>query len=179
MPLILPSLKHRTSWNVFWYPGGGGVLGTKDHGDVPLTWVAKSASWYINDSLFNAKFGTDIWMGQFLSFLSTLSQVGLNLRTFEKKSGNLVKIWPKMADWYMNVSLLLAKLVYAWVQFQIPSGTSLPKPNLSYPRSGTSWAITSRPSFSVITWRVNDKDLGGKKQRKRVKKSMKKNDIFV
>ena len=38
---------------------GRGVLSTKDpfYGDVPLTWVAKSASWYMNDPLLNAKSG--------------------------------------------------------------------------------------------------------------------------
>ena len=35
--------------------GGGGVLGTKVYGDVPVKWVSKSASWYNDhDPLFSA-----------------------------------------------------------------------------------------------------------------------------
>ena len=30
------------------------------------------------------------------------AKIGPNLRKFEKKMGNLVKMWPKSADWYMN-----------------------------------------------------------------------------
>ena len=36
------------------------------------------------------------------------------------------------ADWYMNGSRFLGKLVFVWIQFRIPSGTSLPKPNLTH-----------------------------------------------
>ena len=36
----------------------GDLLSIKDlDGDVPQTWVAESAFWYISDSLFYAKFG--------------------------------------------------------------------------------------------------------------------------
>ena len=45
---------------------------------------------------------------------------------------NLAK---NQAEWYMNGSLFLGELVFVWVQFHIPSGTSLPEPNLSYPPS--------------------------------------------
>ena len=38
-----------------------------------------------------------------------------------------------LPDWYMNGSLFLWRLVFVWIQFQIPSGISLRKPNLSSP----------------------------------------------
>ena len=35
---------------------GEGTQYKRPYGDVPPTWVAKSASWYMNDPLFNTKF---------------------------------------------------------------------------------------------------------------------------
>ena len=44
----------------------GGTQYKRLYGDVPPTWVAKSASWYINDPLFCAKCG--LWIGPFFKF---------------------------------------------------------------------------------------------------------------
>ena len=37
--------------------GVGSTQYKRPYRDVPPTWVAKSASWYLNDPLKNAKFG--------------------------------------------------------------------------------------------------------------------------
>ena len=58
-----------------------------------------------------------------------------NLRKFWKNRVILLKIWIKIGPiWYMDGSLFLENLVYAWVHFQIPSGTYLPKLNQSTPQ---------------------------------------------
>ena len=55
---------------LFHPPGGvGGTQYKRPYGDVLPTWAAKSASWYMNDPLKNAKFG--IWMGQFFKIWAT------------------------------------------------------------------------------------------------------------
>ena len=74
----------------------GGTQYKSAYRDVPQTWVAKSASWFINDPLL--QFG--IWMGRFFKMFS-------NLRKFEK---NWSKIVPKSVIG-RNGSLFLGKLV--------------------------------------------------------------------
>ena len=120
--IILP---HNTSYWVTQYK--------RPYGDMPPTLVAKSASQYINNPLFYAKYG--IWMGQFFQISKNLSQNKFKKIWKKKKGGGNFgqNSAQNRADWYMNGSLFLGKLVLVWIKFQIPSGTSLPKPNLSYP----------------------------------------------
>ena len=101
--------------NVYNYVGIlGGTLYKRPYGDVPPTWVAKSASWYISDPLQNAKFG--IWMINFSKF----SQIWANLKKFGKNRVILLKnLAQNWADWYKNGPLFLEKLVFVWVYFQI------------------------------------------------------------
>ena len=62
------------------------------------------------------------------------AKIGSNLRKFWKKSGdfalNLAKNW---TDWYMNGSLFLEKLVFAWVYFQILWRHIPTKTKIEYP----------------------------------------------
>ena len=58
------------------------------YGDVPSTWVAKAASWYMNGPLYNTEFG--ICMGQFFQIFQI---------------SNLTH------NWNMKGSLFLEKLV--------------------------------------------------------------------
>ena len=101
--------------------------------------------WYMNGSIFQ--------------------KLDSNLRKFEKKSDNFGQNFaPNQADWYVNWSLFLGKLVYVWVQFHIPSGTSLPKPKLSYPLPGVGFdfifrlmahiSTTCRPLASSQWWMI-------------------------
>ena len=48
----------------------GGTQYKRPYKDVPPTWVAKSASWSLNDLLFYAKFGK--WMGKFFNYFLKL-----------------------------------------------------------------------------------------------------------
>ena len=68
------------------HPGGGGTQYRRPYGDVPQTWVAKSAFWYMNDPLFDAKF--DIWMGYFVKIFPNFSQNWLKFKKIWKKLGN-------------------------------------------------------------------------------------------
>ena len=79
-------------------------------GDMPPTWVAKSASWYMNGSIFQ--------------IFPNLSQNWLKFKKILEKLGdfaqNLAQNW---GDWYMNGSLFFLffffKLVFVWIYFQI------------------------------------------------------------
>ena len=98
----------------------------RPYGDVPPTWVAKSASWYINDPLCRNWYMN----GSIFQFFQKFEPNWFNLRKLEeKKSGDFGQ---NLALWYMNGSLFLGKLVYVWAKFQISRGTFLPKQKLSY-----------------------------------------------
>ena len=93
-----------TSLSMNWqekYPGG--TQYKRSYGDVLPTWVAKSASWYMNDPIQNAKFG--IWMDWFFKIFWNL--IGSNLRKFWKNPVILLKIWPKIEQIG----------IYKWVTF--------------------------------------------------------------
>ena len=84
------------------------------------TWVAKSASWYMNDPLQNAKF--DIWMGWFSWKLWKNRVIWLKIWC---KIGS-IDIWTGqffLKNWYLYGST-----------FKFCGSTSLPKPKLSTPR---------------------------------------------
>ena len=120
-------------WNILWknllvwnWGGGTQTQYKKSYRDVPQIWVAKSASWNINDPLSNAKFGTVYEWVDFSKKVPNLSQNWLKFKEICEKSGNFGQ----------NLAQNYAKLVYEWsffvgkmvymVHFQIPSGTSLP-----------------------------------------------------
>ena len=58
--------------------------------DVPQTWVPKSASWFINDPFFYAKFGMN---GLIFTIFSNLKKIG------KKNQVILVIIWLKLGQW--------------------------------------------------------------------------------
>ena len=67
----------------------------KSSRDVPPTWVAKSASWNINDPLvqnFVQYMNGSIFQRNFQIW----AKIGSNLRKFVKNQVLLVKIWPKI-----------------------------------------------------------------------------------
>ena len=105
--------------------------------DVLQTWVEKSASWYINDPYLmqNLVF----WMGHFSKCSQIWGKFGRNLRKFLEKFSNSGQnlAHENCADGFF----FLGKLE-SMINFQIPSSTSLPKPNLS-----------TRPGFkSRVSW---------------------------
>ena len=78
--------------------------------------------WYMNGSTFQI----------FLKLELKLAQIYENLK--KEKMGNFGQnLAQNQADWYMNGSHFLGKLVYVRVQFQIPSSTSLLKTKLKLP----------------------------------------------
>ena len=86
--------------------GLGDTQYKRPYGDVPPTWVAKSASWYMNDphKVQNVVYE---W-GNFSIFFLNLNKNWLKFKKIWEKSGdfaqNLVQNW---TDWYMNGSLFL------------------------------------------------------------------------
>ena len=117
---------------------------------VPQTWVAKSAS-LVYQWPFPPKFG--VWLRPFLKRFKNLCKIGAHFNkwcnfhqkmlTESENFGKIcywVKIWLKIEaiviwiyhfvflNWYMYMGLLSNS---QWVYFQILSGTSLLKPNLS------------------------------------------------
>ena len=117
MPLALFSYCH---WQLHPTNNPGGTQYKRPYGNVLQTWIAKSASWYINDPLFYAKFG--IWMDRFSKFSPIWAKIGSNLTKFEKKkSGNFGQnLAQNRTDWYINGMMP-------------PSGMCLPKPKLRTP----------------------------------------------
>ena len=124
---------------------------------MPLTWVAKSASWYMKDPLWNAKSG--IWMGRFFKIWPNLSKNWLKFKKILEKIGNFVQnLAQNWANWYMNGLLFLEKLVFVWVHFQIRGGTSLPKPNLSTPPNvgvGLYWITVGSVIYVIQAWKFS------------------------
>ena len=59
----------------------------RSYGDVPQTWVAKSASWYIVPYFIQ---NLTFEFVDFQKFSQIWAKNGSNLRKFEKMSGNLV-----------------------------------------------------------------------------------------
>ena len=108
--------------------GGRGTQYKRPYENVPPIWVAKSASWYMNDPLWNAEFG--VWMGQFFKIFSNLSQ---NWPKFKKIWKNQT-IWPKiwLSGIWMGHFFLKNWYLYGST-FKFHGSTSLPKPNLSPP----------------------------------------------
>ena len=81
--------------------GGGGVLGTTvvqecaTNRDVPQTWIAKSASWYINDLLFYAKFGMSEWVDFYKIFLFSLFHFSLFLWNWYMWCDQAKSVWSR------------------------------------------------------------------------------------
>ena len=99
----------------------GGTQYKRPYGDVPPTWVAKSASWYINDPLWNAKL-----VYEWVIFLKLKKIFG---RWFCSKFGpkldQLIYVWMGhffLKNWYLYESI-----------FKFHGSTSLLKSNLSNP----------------------------------------------
>ena len=107
----------------------GGTQYKRPYRDVPPTWVAKSASGYMNDPLHYAKFG--IWMGRFLKMFPNLSQNWLKFKKILENQVILLKIWHKVG--------LTGIWLWIWVTFSWKNGIcmGLPKPNLSTPTPHT------------------------------------------
>ena len=98
---------------------------------MPPPWVAKSASWYMNDPLIKCK----IWYMNRLIF-QNFPKIGSNLRKFWKNQVICSKFGP-IGIWMGHFFLKNWYLYGSTTKFG--GGTSLPKPNLSTPGSG-SWA---------------------------------------
>ena len=80
----------------------------------------------------NMEFG--IWLCQFFKIDLNLSQNWLKFKKILTKLGNFVQNWDQnWADWYMNGSLFLEKLVSVWVYFQISQWHVSTKTKLEYP----------------------------------------------
>ena len=151
-----PHLNHSVS-----IPGGYSVQ-KRPYGDVPPTWVAESASWYMNDPLENAKFG--IWMGRCFKISPNWSQNWLKFKKILEKSGdfaqNLMQNW---SNWYMKGSLFLEKLVFVWVYFRILRWNIPTKTKLEYP-TGFPLFIDLRILYTCLTckswvWLLSPKNL--------------------
>ena len=108
--------------------GGGGTQYKRSYRDVPQTWVAKLASWYINDPLFYAKL---IWMGGFFKMFPNLSHQ--NWLKFKKIWNHVtfVQIWPKIGP--IGIWMTFSAKIGIWVHFHIPSDKSQQKLNLNTP----------------------------------------------
>ena len=76
-------------------------------------------------------------MGRFSKFALILAKIGLNLIKLWKNLVILLKMLPKIgpADWFINGSLFLEKLVFVWVYFQIPWCRIPTKTKLEYPQT--------------------------------------------
>ena len=86
-------------------------------------------------------------MGQFFKMFPNLSQNWLKFNILEKSDDfaqNLAQNW---ADWYMNGSLFLQKLVFVWVYFQILRWHIPTKTKLEYPPGQIS-------AFKPKIWKV-------------------------
>ena len=87
---------------------GGGTQYKRPYGDVPPTWVAKSASWYINDPLLDSYFMQNLvyeW-----DFFFKFEPNWFKFKEILEKSGNFGQnLVQNQADWYMNGSLFLGK----------------------------------------------------------------------
>ena len=130
---------------------------------MPLTWVAKSASWYMNDPLYKMQNLVYVWV-DFSKFGQIWAKIGSNLRKFWKKWVILFKIWPKIGliGKWMGYFFLKNWYLYGST-FKFSGGTSLPKPNLSTPPGGgyTIWLDfgalnqglpTQSRGHSSLTW---------------------------
>ena len=91
-------------------------------------------------------------MGIFFKMFPNLSQNWFKLRKFWKNRPICSKLSPKSADWYINWSLFLEKLVFVWVYFQILRPYQTPKLNLSTPPSP---GITILWKWEAIWWNFN------------------------
>ena len=76
----------------------------------------------------------------FSQFSQIWAKIGSNLRKFLKNRAILLKIWENLvqnwADWYINGSLFLEKLVFVWVYFQISRRHIPTKTKVEYPPPG-------------------------------------------
>ena len=96
----------------------GGTQYKRPYGDMPPTWVAKSASWYLNDPLKSAKFG--IWMSRFFKIFPNLSQNWLKFKKILENIGRFCsKFCPKLSRLVYEWVTFSWKLVFVWVYFQI------------------------------------------------------------
>ena len=81
-----------------WYTRGGGcvysVQKTFRGRATNVAWVAKSASWYMNDPLQNAEFS--LRMGRFFKINSNLSRNWLKFKKILEKSGDFPQNFPKI-----------------------------------------------------------------------------------
>ena len=78
-----------------------------------------------------------MWMGQFFKIFPNLSKNCLKFKKILEKSGCLGQnLAQNKADWYMNGSIFLEKLVFVWVYFQILWRYSPTKTTLEYPLPG-------------------------------------------
>ena len=125
--------------HAYFHPGGGTQY-KRPYRDVPPTWVAKSASWYMGAPCKMQNLVSE-WV-HFSKFPQIWAKIGSNLRKCGKIGRFCSKFCPK-----------LVRLIYEWIIFswkigiymygstlKFCSGTSLPKPNLST-LPGFSWEL--------------------------------------
>ena len=103
----------------------GGTQYKRPYGDVPPTWVAKSTSWYMNDSILNENFG--ICMDWFFNIFPKFKNI-------LEKSGDFAQIWLKIGQFSIWMCHFFLKiLVFIWVYFLILQWRIPTKTNLGYP----------------------------------------------
>ena len=111
------------------------------------TWVAKSASWYMNDPFKNAEFG--IWMGWFFKIFPNFSQIWLKLKKIF-----LEPMWP----WLISIFLSHAgTTTTVWFMAGIQS--------VSAPKSGriiwvfTGWRTKTNNHFTMSLLKMAPTDM--------------------
>ena len=92
-------------------------------------------------------FGTSYqrWKSKILFYLPWADFHWNHKRSFGICMGQFFKIFPDLsqnwANWYMDGSCFLEKLVFIWVYFQILWQHDLPKPNMSTPLHRICWGF--------------------------------------